>query len=170
MADSKQLQILKALTTHLEGITPGNGYDFDLSASVFRGRQTYGENDAIPMLSIIESLQPDTGPQPADETNVTRFELWILLLQGFIQATVSNPTDDAYNLKAAVEKRLAEIVEKQNGRPVHPDVYRLNGLIADLSIGPGLVSGPRAEVSAYSFFYLPLGVGLVVNVADPYSA
>jgi hypothetical protein len=29
MPDSIQLGLLKLLTTHLEGITPTNGYDFD---------------------------------------------------------------------------------------------------------------------------------------------
>lgn len=169
--DSKQLTILKALTAHLRGITPSAGYDFDMSTSVFRGRAMYGENDPVPMISIIESLDPDNSIDVANESRTVRSETWVLLVQGFIEAPTENPTDHAYNLKAAVEHRLAQIVAvDQFGDGMYPDYHMLGGLITDLSIGPGVVSGPRRELSSdLAFFYLPVGVGLAVDVANPFT-
>lgn len=37
MSDSRQLDILKALTAHLEGMTVAGGYGFNMQGLVFRG-------------------------------------------------------------------------------------------------------------------------------------
>lgn len=173
MADSKQLHILKRLTTHLQGITPANGYDYDLSASVFRGRALFGANDPVPMVSILEAPKPDVG-LVAGENKIERIEEWLLLLQGWTEDDKENPTDPAYGLKAAVEKRLSEIiaVNPSTGTPAVPGIYRLNvngqALIGDLSIGPGVVRPPDAQVSSKAYFFLPLRVSLPTNVSNPF--
>lgn len=170
-SESKQLTILKALTTWIEGVTPGNGYDFDLTSRVFRGRAIFGDGDAVPAIAINEHLQPDQVPLVADDMLTFRSDVWMLLVQGWIQQDVTHPTDEAYNLKAAVEKRLSALVAKdRQGDPVDPTNYLLGKKITSMGIGPGVVSGPRPEVSSYAFFYLPVSIGLAVNVADPFSA
>lgn len=172
MADARQLDILKRLTTHLEGITPANGYDFDMTGVVFRGRAFYGDSDPLPMLALLEYLSPDIDLQVAGPNNVERQETWIVLVQGFVQQHPTNPTDDAYQLKAAVEKRLSETVATVHGDPAVPAAYMLglhkNGIVT-MTIGPGIVTVPReGPASAYAFFYLPVGITRAVDITDPF--
>jgi len=172
MADSRQLDILKRLTAHLQGVTPANGYDFDLSQSVFRGRLLFGDADPSPLVSIVEHLTADINVAATEENNVQRHETWVLLVQGWILYDVQHPTDDAYQLKASVEKRLAECIKTNDqGYPKYPEAYFL-GLkkgITGMAIGPGVVSvAIRQEASSRAFFYLPLGIGLATDVSDPF--
>lgn len=174
MSDSKQLYILKALTTWLQGITPANGYaDLDLSSSVFRGRTLFGKDDPVPMLSILEAPKPDIG-LAAGENKLKRSEDWLLLLQGWAEDDKVNPTDPVYALKAAAEKRLSDIVltKPNTGEAMFPVIYMLNidgaRVIGDLAIGPGVVRPPDAQVSAKAYFFTPLRVKLLMDVSDPY--
>ena len=63
MADSYRLTVLKRLTAHLRGITKANGYDYDLidPRSVCRGRLVFGDDDPLPLLSILEGTRGDIG-------------------------------------------------------------------------------------------------------------
>lgn len=172
MAESRQLDILKRLSAHLEGITPANGYDWDMAGRVFRGRMFYGDDDPLPMIAILEYLSPDIDLQVAGENRVARQETWIVLVQGFVQQHPQNPTDDAYQLKAAVERRLSETIATKNGDPAVPAAYML-GLpkdgIVHIAIGPGIVTVPReGPSSAYAFFYLPVGITRAVELTDPF--
>lgn len=173
MADSWQLAILKAMTTHLQGITVINGYDFDMADSVFRGRLIYGDDDPSPMISIVEHLSADVTVGTAGENRIAREETWVLLVQGWLTHKPDNPTDDAYNLKAAVEKRLSECIEQDaQGNPKFPSVYMLGfhkKVITGMAIGPGVVSvALRAEASNKAFFYLPVGIGLATLISEPF--
>jgi len=173
MADSIQLDILKRLTTHLEGITLANGYEFDLSSSVFRGRLLYGENDTLPFVSIVEHLQGDITTATAGENEVERVETWILLVQGMTKNDVRNPTDETYQLKASVEQQLSRLILQDHyGNPQYPSEYFFGlygqGVITGLTIGPGIVSPPREGICERAFFYLPLGVGLALNISEPF--
>lgn len=172
MTDSRQLDILKRLTAHLEGITVAAGYEFDLAGRVFRGRRLYGESDPIPMLSIVEHLDPDIVINTAGDNNRLRQETWILLVQGWVDSAKDQfPTDEAYQLKAAVMKRLFRLIDirPEDGTPLFPSEYMLgvyHKSISDISVGPGIVSGPREGVSSKAFFYLPVGVGLITDLSD----
>jgi hypothetical protein len=168
MADSRQLDILKRLTTHLEGITTANGYPVTLAGRVFRGRADFGDSDPVPAISILEAPRPNDG-FPADDDALIRSEDWVLLLQGWAEDNRRNPTDPVYELKACVEKRLAEIAQTRNGVGLYPDTFRLGGRIAGLRIGPGLCR-PADQISPRAYFFLPLIVTLAVNVADPFVA
>lgn len=174
MADSIQLQIQKAICNHLMGITPANGYDFDLSASVFRGRGLFGTSDPLPMLSLLESTQPPTGPV-AGHNNIEQYNEWLLLLQGFVDDDPANPTDPAYVLKAVVHERLSQIIAMNTNpgrpdKPAYPDVYMLGGLIGDMTISPGIVRPPEQGVSSKAYFYLPLLVKYAFNASRPTGA
>lgn len=171
--DSIQLTILKAITTHLQGVTPANGYDFDLSAAVFRGRLLYGAEAPDEMVSIVEHLSGDVTADVAGENNIERSETWILLVQGVTKNDVENPTDATYNLKAAVEHRLARtILQDYKGQPAYPSEYFFGlkslKVITGITIGPGVVSPPRQGISEKAFFYLPLGIGLATNISEPF--
>lgn len=173
MPESRQLDILKRLTTHLEGITPDNGYAFDLSATVFRGRRWFGASDPDTVLSIVEHLQADINVEVAGVLNIMRMEDWILLIQGWLTIQVDDhPTDDAYELKASVEHRMARVIlTNSRGNPMYPDEYLLGlkDIITKVTVGPGVVSvDTRDMANARAFFYLPIGIGLAVDVSDPF--
>lgn len=163
MPDSKQLVILKRMTEHLEGITPDNGYDYDLTGKVFRGRSKFGSDEPLPFISILESLRPDQQPIPAGMGGGVRLDDWELLLQGWVDENRSFPTDDLYNLKGAVEKRLAEVNVEGSS------VYRFGKLIDKMRIGPGVVRAATPQVGGAEAFYLPLLVTYAINVLDPFA-
>lgn len=169
MADSQRLAVLKALTAHLKGITPANGYvaatwgvDYDLSTSVFRGRSLFGEGDPLPLVSILESPRSDAGLF-AGEGNRARKEEWSLLIQGWAADDVANPTDPAYGLMDVVEHRLLRLtaVSTTSGDEIYPGEYLLGRSVADVAILPGVVRPPMEQVSSKAFFYLPVRITLV---------
>ena len=170
MAESKQLAILKALTGHIETMTVLDGFGYDLCGRVFRGKAVYGDEMPLPCVSILEAPRPDESPRPYGHERARRIEDWSLLVQGWVEDDPVNPTDPAYDLKAHVESRLSQIVRvnEVNGNPAFPQFYRLGGLIAELSIGPGVVSPPRPNISAKAFFYLPLMVKAAFSPLSPF--
>lgn len=171
MADSYRLAPLKLLTTHLQGISKANGYEYNLGITaqypkgcVFRGRTLFGEGDPIPMLSILESPRADVGSF-AGENGTERKDKFNLLIQGWAHDDVDNPTDPAYALMEAVEHRLQRIiaVNAHSGNETYPDEYMLGRTIGDLIVFPGSVRPPMAQVSSKAFFYLPVQMTLVRN-------
>lgn len=167
MSDPKQLDILKKMTAHLEAITVPQA----MTGLVYRGHRTFGEDQICPFLNIIEHLDPDIAIQRAGENDFTRTETWILLIQGFVYSAAEQyPTDEAYILKANVESRLYRLIATVEGDPQFPSEYLLlgvdNGVISDIAIGPGVVSGPREGVSDKAFFYLPVGITLITDLSD----
>ena len=66
MADSKRLTVLKKLCGFLAAeVTVVNGYKHTLTAAVFRGRMFSTNNDPLPMVTILENIDPDRYPRPA---------------------------------------------------------------------------------------------------------
>lgn len=177
MKEPIALAALKMLTTHLEGIKPTNGYDFDLQGRVFRGRVRFGHGEPLPMLSILEAPRPEDGLlRPlAAENNRRSVREWGLLIQGWAIDDVEHPTDQAYYLMAAVEQRLSDLVAvKTSGQPVDPVAYLLGRTaagkprISGASIGPGLVRPPQEGISDTAFFYLPVSLQRTVDPTNPY--
>lgn len=167
MADPLDLDILKRLTVHLKGITPANGYDVDLSQAVFRGRLLFGENDPLPMLSILESPNPSLGIYAGENFNA-EFHQWTIFIQGFADNDADNPTDPAYLLKGQVERHLARITAERPsgfGGGLYTGEYMLGGTIADMKVLPGTVRPPQEGVSSKAFFYLPVQLKVVRNPA-----
>lgn len=170
MADTKQLTILKRLTTLIEGITPGNGYDYDLTGKVHRGRAVFGPETPVPFVSILESLRPDPQPTEGGSEKMIREEDWEILIQGWVAVDNANPTDPLYGLKGAIEQRLARIVQIDGqGSPAFPDDYRLGRLITRARIGPGVVRAATPQTGGTEALYLPLIIGYVANVSDPWA-
>jgi hypothetical protein len=170
MNDCKQLAILKRLSAWLEGITPANGYEFDLTGAVFRGRAVFGSDTPVPCLSLLEAPKPEVA-MGAAENDVLLAGEWFLFLQGWAPDDIQNPTDPAYQLKAAVEMRLSDIIRTKPGKgtPEIPEAYFLGGLITGFGIGPGVVR-PADNPSSKAFFYIPLKVCLVTDVRNPFGA
>lgn len=160
MADSYRLQVLKALTTLLEGITVGDGYNNTLTGAVFRGRHRFGDSDPDTMLSILEAPRP--GGAGYAGSNEARNESWTLLIQGWCPDDKNNPSDPVYGLLDDVEKRLDRVIRITGGTGVakYPEHYMLGGLITSFQVTQGVVRPPTENISARSFFYLPVQVGL----------
>lgn len=166
---SKRLEILIALTEHLKGISTANGYSVDVGDNVYRGRERFGAQHGkdLPFLSILEPKTPDYGV-PANEEQTIRNDDWLLLVQGFCKDDPRNPTDPAYILAAAVEKRLGMIVAKgEKGDPLYPGVYHLGGKVAKLTIASPVVRPPEDALSDTAFFFLPIRIGMKVDLREP---
>jgi len=167
MADHKRLQILKKLTTHLQGITVANGYENDVGERVYRGRNNFGAETEIPALSILESKPVDYGTY-ADEQQTVRKDSWTLLIQGWVVDDQENPTDPAYSLLADVESRLSQMMAvNANGKPKFPSVYRVGGLINGMTLAQPIVRPPDDGLSATAYFYLPVQIDLVSDLENP---
>lgn len=162
MADSKRLRILKAITSVLQGVTPVNGFQHDLSGAVYRGRLIFAEDTLLPAVSLLETLNPDRDMATVGG-NVKRRQKdkWHLLVQGWCLDDIHNPTDPAHNLMADVKKRLSRILDDSTAD------YLLGGLIEEAELEPGVVRPPD-ETSSRAFFYLRLVVHVVEKLDDPY--
>lgn len=175
MADPFRLRVLKALTDHLKTITPANGYVSDLSdftagdgypsARVFRGRDSFGESDELPFVSILEDFRPDDQKLGGPGATGGAGE-WRLLIQGFVKDDPLNPTDPAYVMAADVMKALA-VARKQKH-----DILGLGNAtpcIHTLNFKQPVVRPADGEVSATSFFFVTLTLGLAENLENPFA-
>lgn len=164
----KRLRVIDSLTRALGTISVANGYTHDIIGGVWRGRTKFGENDQVPMLSILESPNPDIGLF-AGVNSTSRKDNWTLYLQGWGSDDPLNPTDPAYYLAADVEKCLSRVmmVNSSNGRPAFPDIYLLGRTINGLELAPPVVRPPD-ELSTKAYFYLPVRIDVSINLVDPY--
>jgi hypothetical protein len=95
------------------------------------------------------------------------------MIQGWPVDDPENPSDPAYELLALVEMRMARLVaEAPNGREggLYPGEYMLGGELSSLIIAPGIVRPPEDAASRLAMFYMPLVLGVKLNVADPYGS
>lgn len=163
MADPKRLVVLKALCAHIEAqVRVSNGFQHDLQGRVFRGRSVFGQDDPLPMVSVLEAPRPDQNLVTAK--NGVQLDEWPLYFQGWAQDDPSNPTDPAYRLAADVKQALAMLIDR---RPESAPYYLLGDLVLDLTISPGTVRPPD-QVSSWAYFYLPVTVKLKESLTDPY--
>jgi hypothetical protein len=159
-----RVRILEALRNDLASISTGtpDRYFFDLDpASVFVGRNIFGEKDPLPMLSILEvpiPLDQIVPPPDSSYSNGT----WELLIQGFVKDDKEHPTRPAHRLMADVKKKLA-LTKRQNR---NYNIWGMGNHVTDLRIGAGVVRPPD-EVSAKAYFWLNLSLDIVEDLADP---
>lgn len=166
-----RLLVLQRLTALLEGTSGPDhqGNPISLVGQVFRGRTEFGDETTLPALSILESPNPALGVFAGEKE--ARAETWTLLLQGWAVDDKQNPSDPAYWLAAAVEKRLSLVTAERDdgsGRPADPDYFLLRHIITTLEVGPHVVRPIDAKTSSRAFFYLPLRIGLAQAVGQPY--
>lgn len=164
-----RLRILKALSDSLSQAvfeyTPEGGSPWDpvsLEDRVFRGRVVFGEDDPLPMLSILEAPIPvDQVPSPPDSPDSTG--AWELLIQGFVPDDHKNPTDPAHFLMAAVKVRLAA----ERKRNADYDILGFGKHVTGLRIGVGVVRPPD-EISGKAYFWLNIALDLVEDLSAPF--
>lgn len=168
-----RLLILQRLTAHLESMSIADGYTWDMADRVERGRLLFGADstaaDKTPMLAIIEAPRPDI-PSYADEWAQVSRDSWTLHIQGVIKDDRRHPTDSAYYLVSEVQQHLARLVATRpaTGAPLYKTEHLLGGLISHLEMQPPVVRPPETGVSSLAFFYLPVRVGVAMDLLDPY--
>lgn len=173
MSDSKRLTVLKRLCEFLsQEVSEANGYKHSLENAVFRGRMFSTNNDPLPMVTILENIDPDRHPGRAGGENQHAMtnENWVLLVQGWAVDDKVNPCDTAYELMADVRKALAKLKQRPNpvtGGPENPE-YLLGGLIAGMTMEPGIARPPIEQVSSKAFFWMRVVLKFVEDPNDPY--
>lgn len=173
--DPRRLRILKALTALLETITEAAGYSHTLSPisatqrRVYRGRATFGHNDPLPCVSILEGMNPDREPAEGG-SGMVRKDNWILLIQGWAEKveTDVHDIDAAHYLMADVCKCLGQIID-DGGEGEKGPHYMLDGEIDEFNVEPGVVRAPD-ETSERAYFYMRVTVGVAERLDDPYWA
>lgn len=165
-----RIRILKNLTALLQTISTANGYHTELDGNVFRGRSVFGDDDPLPMVSILEA------PIPLDQALTPEGSAygqggWELVIQGFVVDDPENPTDPAHYFLADVRQCLA-IESRKASQGAGPDIpangiLGLGSEITRLGLGQGVVR-PSDEISAKAYFWLIIALQLVEDVADPY--
>jgi hypothetical protein len=160
--DPFRLRVLKALTSALEVIVP-TGHTDDLTGKVFRGRDLFGDDDPVPMLSILEATQEKGLLTPPRGSTVYQGP-WELLIQGFVDEDRLHPSDPAERLLADV--RMALIKERL--RDTDFNILGMEGKVSGLEISQGVVRPPD-DISGKAYFWLRLTLTIVENLADPYS-
>lgn len=173
-----KLTILQALTDTLKTITPANGYHSDLSdydpgdgvmtPRVYRGRAFFGDNDPVPMVSVLEQIgDPDTLVDQLATTPFSEYS-WPLIVQGWVKDDSQNPTDPAYYLLADVRQRLAIEAKRRTADKTESHIFGLPWtMVTGLKFGTGIVR-PSSEVSAYAGFHLTVEVQICDNAEKQY--
>lgn len=170
-----RLRVQRSLTAALKQITPANGYHSDLSdftedgedfERVYRGRTLFGEDDPLPMVSILEEpIAPETDLAPLAGTSGQG--PYDLMVQGFVDDDRKNPTDPAHMLMADVKMRLIALKQDEN----LPDrVFRFGpkaNTVVSVSFGGGVVR-PADEVSAVAYFWLRVSFDLAEDHLNPF--
>lgn len=160
-----RLRVQDALTAALEQITPTNGYTTDLTASVFRGRDLFGDDDPLPMVAILEPpVPPDSLELPVSGQTYSE---WDLLIQGFVDndpLNPKNPTDPAHFLMADVKKALVKEKRRDRGH----NALGMGTQVEIYRIGQGVVR-PADEVSSKAYFFLPIVLRIAEDTEDPFA-
>lgn len=169
MADPKRLVLLKAICAHLEAtVRRSRGYNFDLDGRVFRGRAVFGDDEPLPMVSVVDHPNPKPETNPDKSTGSVQVEDYPLLVHGWVADDRVNPTDPAHLLMADVKKALAMLMD-----PRAPVTHRLpvpsapGGLMIASRISGGVVRPPDT-LSCRAYFFLPYTVTFKESLADPF--
>ena len=162
MPDSKRLQVKKALTELLEGITTANGYNFDLADKVWRGRTRIGEESQAPFLVIFEVI-PEGPDVVGGDLNRN---LWDVAVKGYIEADTVHPTDPADNLMADVKKCLYQIADSGGGGAAGPN-FMLGGLVADMEVDNGVTFSPD-DTTNMAYFAMKITFTFTESLENPY--
>lgn len=177
MADSFRLRVMKSVTEALQQITPANGYDHDFSdytdsagrtkGRVFRGRTMYGENDPLPMLSILEDPRAEpavNGPMASSKTQNS----FRLLIQGFTQDDKENPLDPAYALSAEVIKAIIVAAQSSTGL-LGLNQQKRAPCVMGVSIGQPVHRPGGDEISDHAYFLVGLSLTLAEDLTNPFA-
>lgn len=171
MADPFRLRVVENLKALIAANDSNSTDEFNLEQAVFLGRNFFGDDDPIPMVSILEApIAPEQIPPPPERSGVSTGD-WDLLIQGFVKDDKENPTRPAYLLAAEVVRKLAAekkrpAVEKQ--RTGQATALLGEKGVLDMFIGAP-VCRPADEVSAKAYFWLGLRLRVAENLEDPFA-
>lgn len=160
-----RLEVLMRLTALLGTISTGAGYFTTIpEENIFRGRIAFGESDPLPMLVLIEP------PIPVELATVppgspSSMEFWDLLIQAFVEDDPKNPTDRAHYLAADVRKVIAAHKLATQSTCKLGFGNKAN-TVEDIFIGQ-LKVRPADEISAKTYFWLPISLKVVEDLANP---
>lgn len=163
-----RLEVQKRLSAMLEEIAIADGYQTDLAGAVFRGRSVFGDETALPAISILEApipLEQLTAPRDAPLSSGQ----WEIVLQGWVRDDKKNPTDPAHVLMADVKKRLAIERKKANARRDEDGIFGMGRSVTGLQIGPGVVRPPD-DISVRAYFWLTITLEIAEDMEQPYGA
>lgn len=179
-----KLSLLIALSDSMKQITVANGYHHDLKdvveadgvtiPRVFRGRTWFGDTDPLPMLSMLEGVNPvEEVAEPPIVQPTAEYD-WPITLQGWTIDDPLNPTDTGHLLLADVRRRLAyEVERKMPGDPTTRDILGMRSAgwvrnrVEALRFGSGVVR-PADEVSNKTWFWLTVIPRIVDNPKFPF--
>jgi hypothetical protein len=154
---------MMAISDSIKAIKPDNGFEFDLSEDVYRGRTLIGDDEPIPMVTILEAPIPLEW-RFRNGDNVHGTGNWELLVQGFVADDKLNPTDPAHRLMAEVKHVLIEEKRRDRGR----NAFGMGGKVVEVFVGQGAVRPPDLA-SAKAFFWLTLTLKLSEDLDNPYN-
>lgn len=165
--ESMRQRTVMALAELLRGVTPANGYAYDLSQAVFMGKSKFGDGDPETMIAIMEP------PISQDKTpNVVNFEVMTytfqLVVQGFTpDADVEfDGCSEGYKLMAEVRRRIATAIK--DSHVLGPrNIMGLGKRLASIKMDPGIVR-PSDELSDRNYFWMILEFQISENAAQPY--
>lgn len=173
-----RLRVLEALTALLSEIERTAGvtveYQWSLATDpdtapdgkVFRGRGAFGTNDPLPMIAIVEDPKALNDDEARPETAVGKITRWPLIIQGFVKDDPVHPTDPAYFLMEDVRAKLrAARADRKN---VLGFGYKAPGVI-DIYMGTGVVRPPDNEISATTYFWLPVELCLAEDESNAFT-
>ena len=173
MPDPFRLRVMKALTSLIEAVEVEMIDDQGLPVTnlvgrVFRGREQYGDNDPLPMISILE---PPLAIEPIESQpdNPNASVGWDILIQGWVLDDKTHPCDPAYIFSALVRQALARHKKQGEGKrgPDGKD-YLGEGLrVQNLRIGAPVVR-PADFPSTNACFYLLITLQIVEDMIDPF--
>jgi len=165
------------LTAVLKSITPANGYVNDLSdyeddegvkqTRVFRGRNIFGTDDPIPMISVLENPHTEPTQHESPRGATTVIGPWELLIQGFSDDDPNNPSDPAHYLMADVKMALVKERRTLQGN-VNPNIFGMGRTVTDMTVGTGVVRPPD-DVSAKACFWLILTLQMAEDMQNPFA-
>lgn len=178
MPDSFRLRVMKGISAALKEITVDNAFihdmgDFEDSAGrtaerVFRGRDFFGENDPLPMLSVLEDPR---APEPfnGSTTSAKSQNTFRVLIQGFVKDDKQHPLDPAYALSAEVIQALVAAKQSSTG------ILGLNKAmrapcVMGMSIGQPVHRPGRDEVSDHAYFLVGVTLMLAEDLEKPFAA
>ena len=137
-----------------------------MSASVFRGRAAYGQNDPIPMISILEDPRDMPTEMASESTSQTMLSRWNLLLQGWVKDDPENPTDPTYPLAADAVLALTRLrKDKRN-------ILGFGGIVPcvmDVNVGSPICRPADNFVSDKAYFWLPVTLVLTEDAQKAFT-
>ena len=179
-----RLQIIRALTEVIKGVNPTNlmvegdsssAYEFDLRDDdstnpsrprVSRGRLHLGDEEPLPMVSIIEPpMSADGVSTQRQPDNTGHASQWDLIIQGWAQDDPWNPSDVGYQFMQEVRCAIAK--QKKRGRNGDTLILGFDQhRIENLTIGSPVIR-PNEHISEQAVFYFVITITFCEDTATP---